>query len=223
MVPVSIKRKGPPNLISSQHCPHRVSGCIGGQEAREPSSKNTGPESEPSAQSGSGKGWPCAQLTEPFPPRLGQVSCPEGTEHAPRQRGAPLDWGRGQPQAFPPTSATLQLRGLPGGRARGVRDQRLGLRWPFLEEGAEATLSNFGASLPLCPRCAPGVGSRESYTRCCLSGSSNLWVTVVAFAEKRGSPEPGILQEPSRLTSSLVCPLSLPDNLTTVVPWTPPS
>lgn len=138
MVPVSIKRKGLPNPIPSQPCPHRVPGCARGQEAREPSSKNIRPELEPGAHSGSGKGWLGAQLTEPFPPRLGQVSCPEGTERTPRQRGAG-SWIRGgAATGISPTSATLGLRGPSGGKVAESKGSgiRLGLSvgWPFLEE-----------------------------------------------------------------------------------------
>lgn len=138
MVPVSIKRKGLPNPIPSQPRPHRIPGWARGPEAREPSSKNTKPELEPGARSGSGKGWLGAQLTEPFPPRLGQVSCPEGTEHTPRQRGAG-SWigGGGNHWHFPHLGYFGAERPSWGSGAES-KGSGIGLElsagWPFLEE-----------------------------------------------------------------------------------------
>lgn len=149
MVPVPIKRKGP-RVQSLPACPHWVLGYMGpeGQgtfQQKHQNSWNLVPSLGPA------RGWPCAHLAEPFPHRRGQVSCPEGAELTPRQKGAGSYIGGGGAHSLVPTSATLGPRGPFWGQ-----DKARGQRWGSgCELGGHSWRRQHAAWAS--PPCTPGV------------------------------------------------------------------
>lgn len=154
---MSIKRKGRPRPIPPGSVPtgSRLCQWPGGRRTFQQKHQN-GWNPEPSL--GLATGWPCAHLTEPFPPRLRRVSCPEGTERTPRQRGVGCCiGGGGHPQACPHFSYSGAERPLLGVGQSKVSELglQLSVGWPLLEGSAETGPSRRGAGLPLYPSCAP--------------------------------------------------------------------
>lgn len=153
---------------------------------------------------GPARSWPCAHLNEPFPPRLGQVSCPEGAERPPRQRGlGPILAAEG-PVGLSPPQLLWGPEALSGGRTKqGVRGGAQAVSWAATPGGVSWNPPlQPGPASPVSQGC-PKVESGKSWAG--LPPPCSLQVTMAASAEKPDPSEPGTLQEPSPACSAQSC------------------